>query len=349
MSTGNLTTPSATAPIIGPSAYTDLAGLASLKAHSRDPQALKAVAQQFESLFFEMMLKSMRSASLGDGVFDSDEGKLYQEMFDKQISVSMAKKQGFGIADLLLRQLSPPPPVAQAKNLLTAVTRRTGANAAQTAPSAARGDDGDLRASLSSLLASLGNSSPLDAGQVQSDSAPVLNVDTPPAQSSQGFDASTPQQFVASLLPLAKQAASFLGVSPLGIIAQAALETGWGQRLARLADGTPSFNLFGIKAGPSWQGGRVGADTLEFVGAAAEKRRESFRAYESVGASVEDYTRLIHGSPRYQQALAVGADPRAYAEALSAAGYATDPDYAKKIIEILNGDALKSALSALKK
>jgi flagellar protein FlgJ len=88
---------------------------------------------------------------------------------------------------------------------------------------------------------------------------------------------------------------------------------------------------------------------LEFIGGAAEKRRESFRAYESVGASVEDYARLIHGSPRYQQALAVGADPCAYAAALGAAGYATDPDYAKKIIEILNGDALKSALSALKK
>jgi flagellar protein FlgJ len=240
---------------------------------------------------------------LGDGVFDSDEGKLYQEMFDKQVSVSMAKKQGFGIADLLLRQLSPPSAPAESKNVLTAVARRTGANAADAAP----------------------------------------------GQSSQGFDASTPHRFVALMLPLAKQAASFLGVSPLGIVAQAALETGWGQRLARLADGTPSFNLFGIKAGPSWQGRRVGADTLEFVGGAAEKRRESFRAYESVRASVEDYARLIHGSPRYQQALAVGADPCAYAAALGAAGYATDPDYAKKIIEILNGDALKSALSALKK
>jgi flagellar protein FlgJ len=232
--------------------------------------------------------------------------------------------------------------------MLTAAARSNGASLAVTAPSAAKLTDHDLRASLSSLLASLGRLAPSELGEMQSDAAPVLTADTPPDQSLQGFDASTPQRFVASLLPLAEQAASFLGVNPLGIIAQAALETGWGRRLVRLADGTASFNLFGIKAGPSWQGQRAGADTLEFVGGAAEKRRESFRAYESVKDSVDDYARLIHSSPRYQQALAVGADPHAYATALSAAGYATDPDYAKKIIEILNGDTLKSALSALK-
>jgi peptidoglycan hydrolase FlgJ len=343
---GNLTTLVSNPPLSGPSAYTDFAGLAGLKAHSREPQALKAVAQQFEALFFEMMLKSMRSASLGDGAFDSDEGKLYQEMFDKQISVSMAKKQGFGIADLLLRQLSPPP-APESTNLLTAAERQTGVNSALAPGSAVKRSDGDLRASLSALLASLKAGSASELGEWPSDSAPLLALDTLSDRNSQAFDASTPQRFVASLLPLAKQAASLLGVSPLGIIAQAALETGWGQRLVRLADGTPSFNLFGIKAGQSWQGKRVGADTLEFEGGAAQKRRESFRAYESVKASVDDYAQLLR-SPRYQQALVVGADPHAYATALKAAGYATDPDYAKKIIEILNGDTLKSALSALK-
>lgn len=157
----------------------------------------------------------------------------------------------------------------------------------------------------------------------------------------------TPQDFVSRFLPDATKAAKALGVEPRLLLAQAALETGWGTGPAH-ADGTPSNNLFGIKAGGSWRGARVAQWTIEHANGVAERKRDQFRAYPSAAASFADYVQLIGNTPRYAQALEQAHDPEAFARAVTAAGYATDPDYAEKWLSIYHGDRLGGALDGLK-
>lgn len=159
---------------------------------------------------------------------------------------------------------------------------------------------------------------------------------------------STPADFAVDLWPHVQQTAARLGVAPLGVLAQAALETGWGEHVMRYADGTSSLNLFGIKAGSEWHGGSVVRQTLEFSEGVPEVVRARFRAYPNVSATFEDYTRLLTENPRYRHALELGDDIRGFAEALEQAGYATDPGYAEKIVRIADSPTLRSALEELK-
>lgn len=268
-------------------AYTDIKGLDALKADSSSPQAMQRVAQEVEAMFLQMMLKSMRDASQGDGIFDSQEGRLYQDMFDKQIALDMSQHQNVGIAAMLMRQLSH----------------------TQNAGSGARPDT---------------------AGPVLR-AAPAAAIDVDPSN------------FVAQVLPAIRTAARKLGVDARALMAQAALETGWGKRIPRNADGSSSYNLFGVKAGTGWRGARATAVTVEFDGMVAQRRTESFRSYASVAEGVDDFVQLLSGSPRYAQALAGGRSPFAYARSLAAAGYATDPDYASKINRILDSARMRQA------
>jgi flagellar protein FlgJ len=273
-------------PTISPGdikSYTDFNGLAALRNQAKDqsPAALKAVAQQFESLFLDMMMKSMRDASLGSGLFDSDESKFYQEMWDKQIAMQLAKGKGFGIADLMLRQMQ----------------RTAAAQSATTVPAKTPAD---------------------------------------------------PTSFVRSMLPLAERAAAKLGTEPLALVAQAALETGWGTKIPRRADGSSSFNLLGIKSGAGWSGPEVAMRTLEFQGGALAERNDSFRAYGSHDESFADYVQLLTSTPRYQSVLAAGPDASRYAQALQDSGYATDPNYAMKIKAIYSGETMRAAIAQLK-
>ena len=145
--------------------------------------------------------------------------------------------------------------------------------------------------------------------------------------------AGTPEQqaFLESIAPWAKEAAAQLGVAPELVSAHAALESGWGQRPLKLAGGATSHNLFGIKAGPGWEGAVSDSATTEYVGGAAIKTRERFRAYPDAGAAFRDYARMLVENPRYQGALGVGSDARAFAQGLARGGYATDPAYAAKL------------------
>jgi len=136
-----------------------------------------------------------------------------------------------------------------------------------------------------------------------------------------------------------------LGVNPLGLLAQAALETGWGQRMPRTADGSPSLNIFGIKADGEWNGARAVADTVEFSGGVATPRRTAFRAYASIEESVSDFANLLSNSPRYREAISAGGDAQAYIRSIATSGYATDPDYGVKLNQILNGNTLRAALT----
>jgi peptidoglycan hydrolase FlgJ len=308
-------TPVPAAPAAAANTYTDVNALAALKKDPSSPAAIKAVAQQVDALFLQMMLKSMRDANAEVGEPESNEMGMYQDMFDKQIALQLSQHQGLGLGAQLTRQLS-----AQA-------AAGTGAAAPAARP--------------------LANVTAPASGAAAADNSPTVSPDT----SSGAAPASSPSQFVSLVYPAIQRAAAALGLSPLGMLAQAALETGWGRRMARTAAGTPSLNMFGIKADDSWSGARAGADTIEFTGGSATLKHTAFRAYHSIEASVGDFAELIGNSARYRDALAAGGDAQAYVTAIGKSGYATDPEYGKKLNAILNSstfhNALKAAVAAL--
>jgi len=291
--------------IIQTDVYTDFQGINALRNSARkdggSEETLRKVAEQFEALFIQMMLKSMRDASLGDGMLDNEHTKTYQSMFDKQISIEMSKGQGIGLADMMVQQL-----------------RKRG-----------EGDSSDA--------AELTVSRPVAPQQVAS--APELQSST--TTQAPDWTPESPKDFVRELWPHAKRAADELGTRPEMLIAQAALETGWGQRMIRGADGNNSFNLFGIKADNGWKGARVSTETIEFRDGLMRKERAQFRAYASPEESFSDYVDFLKRNPRYSDALRQADDAPAFARALSEAGYATDPDYANKINQIMGSSHLR--------
>jgi peptidoglycan hydrolase FlgJ len=258
------------------------------------------VAQQVEALFLQMMLKSMRDAGSSNNP-DSNEMNMYQDMFDKQVALTISQHQDLGIGAMLKRQLSG--------------TAKPAVPAGPTAPATAQ------------------------SSSAQSSSVPTTAAHAAPA-------AQAPGEFVNQVMPVIRRAASVLGLNPLGLLAQAALETGWGQRMARTADGSPSFNMFGVKAGESWTGAKATADTMEFSNGVATPRRTAFRAYGSIEESVNDFANLLRNSPRYRDAIAAGNDAEKYIAGIGRSGYATDPEYANKLSEILNSGTFRAALNS---
>jgi len=160
------------------------------------------------------------------------------------------------------------------------------------------------------------------------------------------FGKHTPEGFVASVWPHAEKAARELGVDPRALVAQAALETGWGKRHIKRDNGDSSHNLFGIKA-TGWSGERATTGTHEYVNGQRRNEVASFRAYGSVAESFGDYVRMLKNSPRYQSALKAGSDVRGFAQGLQRAGYATDPSYASKIAAIAAGPTIERAVAAI--
>jgi len=159
--------------------------------------------------------------------------------------------------------------------------------------------------------------------------------------------ATTPEDFVAMVMPAAEAAGAALGVNPLALVAQAALESNWGRQVPA-AGGASSFNVFGIKADTRWSGRRIIKDTLEYAGGVPERRREPFRAYESLSHGFEDYAAFLKGNERYAGALKQGADPERFVMALHQAGYATDPSYSAKITAVLRSSTFRNAVTAFK-
>jgi len=253
-----------TAPI---NASFDFAALASLKndARAQDPSALKEAARQFESLFTQMLLKSMRDAnrSFGeDSLFGSSQGDFYQDMFDDQIALHLSKGRGLGLADMLVQQLTRAGMVKSADATTTDAQVSTQAVSTQAVSTRA----------ISSQAISSG-------------------VDHQPLAKSKA-------DFVRTMWPHAQRAGNALGVDPSALVAQAALETGWGRAVPSQASGASSFNLFGIKAGAHWNGATAHVPTLEFEDGVPVRRVERFRAYGSPAESFNDYARLIGGNPR---------------------------------------------------
>jgi flagellar protein FlgJ len=176
----------------------------------------------------------------------------------------------------------------------------------------------------------------------------VAEVGSSAARAVSGWVAGDAEAFVTKLAPFASKVAQQLGVSVRAVLAQAALETQWGKHMPTHADGSSSNNLFGMKAGASWDGGRINVPTLEFQDGVAVRKQAQFRAYESPAQSFEDYGQLVSGNPRYAQALGKGDDVAGFARGLISGGYATDPSYAAKITSIANSPAMRQALQALK-
>ena len=159
----------------------------------------------------------------------------------------------------------------------------------------------------------------------------------------------TPQDFVDKLWPIAQKIGGEMGVEPKAIIAQAALETGWGKHIIHQSNGENSHNLFGIKADRRWVGEIAKVSTLEYKNGIAKKEIAPFRVYESYESSLKDYSHFVKESDRYKGAVINGKSIKGYSEGLQSGGYATDPNYASKIQRIASGDILKQAITDIKR
>jgi flagellar protein FlgJ len=344
-----------------------MSGFQQLRASARSDggkDALPAVAKQFEAIFTQMMLKSMRdaNASIGSGYADSEQGNAYRDMFDHQLALTLANgRNGIGIAQMLIRQLggkSPagtPATVDPTPDALLSPTTISNANVRALLqlgadhPDSAGGDAG--------MPALLGGAAADDApwagmlgklgalGQTGMFGQLAQGVADVASATAQLLPTGDPVDFVRALAPHAQAAAKKLGISVRALLAQAALETGWGKHLPSHGDGSSSFNLFGIKAGSSWDGGKVSVPTLEYEDGVAVRRRDSFRAYASPAESFADYAALLSDSPRYARALGQGENIAGFAHALVRGGYATDPAYAAKLTAIANSAQMREALA----
>ena len=295
----------------------DIQGLASLRSHAREAPgtAISEVAGQFESLFVQMMLKSMRDATVDGGLFDSSQLDTYQQMFDQQISLELSQQGGIGLAEILVTQLG---------------------GGAQTEP----------------VIDEVGGVQPLVSLErpplrVQRDVPGLI----PPAAERQsvvravsatGQDglATSPEEFIQAVWDDAVVAA--------GVVAQSALETGWGKKVIQAADGSSSFNLFGIKVGNGWRGDSSIVNTMEFRDGLAALEKAAFRVYDSLSTAFKDYVSFLKNNPRYQGALEKVSDSKAFLTELQQAGYATDPKYAEKILGILERGNYSNLVNQLK-
>lgn len=304
--------------------FHDVKGIDNLRraAQSGDKGALQEAANQFEAIFVQMMLKSMRKAQDAladkDSPFNSDQVKFYRDMHDQQLAVDLSSGGGMGLAKLIVQQMSP---------------EREGFTPA-------------------SVIRSDGNLADIQRRFINTEKQRFENrVEASSADSQFGPSKqaafSSPQDFVSQLLPQASAYAKELGISPQALIAQAAVETGWGKFMIHDNSGQNSHNLFGLKAGSSWQGDKTSIDTLEFKDGVASKQKAAFRSYGSFTDSLNDYVSFVKDNPRYQQAIEQVDTPKAYFKALQDAGYATDPNYAEKIMTVLQNTLFEPALSAI--
>jgi flagellar protein FlgJ len=265
------------------SAYRDLAVSQGLKQRAEESaDDLEKVARQFESLFVNMMLKSMRAANqvwAEDNYLNTFETRMYQDMLDEQISISIADTQSIGLADLMMMQLDK------------------------------------------------SRHSVLRPGVELPASSPVRKA---------AF--TSPEDFFSTLRPLADREARRMDVDPKFLLAQAALETGWGKSVVQSPVTGNSHNVFGIKADSDWGGERIVIDSLEVEQGVARQVRSPFRAYASYADSFRDYADFVMGDARYRDVAGSGTDDVAFARGLAKGGYATDPEYADKILRVLRSD-----------
>ena len=285
----------------------DVNSLAQSKRLARDDPraAAKGAAQQVEAMFLQMVLKAMREASPREGLFDSGQTRMYQSMHDQQLAQVLAARGSIGLAAIIERQLTRNLPAGEP------APARPSPQAATAVPPAAA-----------------------NAPQSASQHAPAQAAEVVPVPA---------RGFINRLWTDAREASQATGIPAHFMIAQAALETGWGRSELRFSDGTPTYNVFGIKAGRGWQGAVAEATTTEYVNGVAQRSVERFRAYGSYAEAFRDYANLLTTNPRYAGVLN-RQDAAGFARGLQQAGYATDPMYAAKLERIIGGQALRSGM-----
>lgn len=296
--------------------YTDFGGMAKLKSQARHDSktALKETSQQFESLFIQMTLKSMRQANeaLGkDELTNSRNAEFFRDMHDQQLALELSKGSGIGLADRLMEQL--------------------GGEAVNTVHGMGKNLDSYRGGAVPSLHVPTHRG--VNAGLATQSTGQVVTASDQPTR----FE--NPEAFVSTLWPHAKEAAAEIGVDPKVLLAQAALETGWGRSVMRKGKDQVSHNLFGIKADRNWNGQRVSLKTLEYNGDTPVQTKASFRAYGNYAESFKDYVSFIKSNPRYSKAIDNAHNPHRFMVSLQRAGYATDPAYARKVMALYRHDA----------
>lgn len=308
------------------SVYSDLQGLESIKQLGQvdENAALAEVSKQFESILVNMMLKNMRSATnvLSEGSYlGGDQVSFYQEMLDDQWSVELTRGAGLGFANPMAQQLGGDRSIPKDDNVTSA------AMSIEQILSGVR-----ITKQRSEFIAPIESTTTVKSMQRLGDT-PIF---------------STPEAFVEGLYDSAEQAANKLGVAPSTLLAQSALETGWGQHFPSGKDGQHGFNLFGIKADDRWSGPVTQVEAVEYFAGQPVKVDANFRRYDSFEQSFNDYVDFVSSQSRYQPALEKATDTAGYIQALQAAGYATDPKYAEKVQAILNRDIFnKASLDAI--
>ncbi len=293
------------------SAYTDISRFSALRADAKQDgnAAFATVAKEFEALFIQQMLKAARDAAPEGGLFNSRDLKLYREMLDSQVALSMAEQGGLGFATALGQQLG--------------LEATDGASAELKIPDPVH-------------LPAVASPGPAKDHRSQV----TLSNDAPAGQS-----AAATLEFTAALRPLARDAGVALGLAPDILIAQAALETGWGRHVIADPSGRSSHNLFAIKAGSDWNGASVDVQTLEYINDRPVTINARFRAYPNMEAAFADYVAFLREQPRYADALKHDGSARKFVTELAQAGYATDPRYAEKILAIKDQIAAQSTLA----
>lgn len=316
--------------------YFDLQGLEELrqKTKTNDKETIREVANQFESMFASMLIKSMREANAAfetDSPFNNQQTKFYTDMQDKQLAVDISRHGSLGLADALVRQLDP-----------SSIVSPQSVPQDQLSMPNQKQEMLDLK--VEKVTPDFKAPDQLQASAQTQINSRALSPTESPIEAAQKIDFSSPSSFIATLLPYAKQAAKVLGVSPEVLVAQSALETGWGKKVLQTPDQQSSFNLFNIKSHGGWQGESVNKNSLEVEDGVGVQRRSNFRVYQGLQESFKDYTDFISNNKRYEQALQQGDNAERYIEELQQAGYATDPQYAEKIKTIMNSDNFQSVV-----
>lgn len=339
------------------SVFTDVNAVQKLRGKGVDKdEAIHATSRQFESFMTSMMLKSMRAvnAVFEEGnPFHDNASQVYRDMLDQQLSINLSNQRGLGLADMLARQLGAKdatqaevPLSADEKTALERVSaHRMGR------PLLASQMEGPVQAEALSAKQDLSHAGIRDRSDSRHEAfplkpsrsthAPVSAKSEAPADVPEQFE--SPEAYIEHVYPAAARVAEKLGVDPAVLVAQSALETGWGKHMIRHANGEPSYNLFGIKADKRWDGEVATVATTEYVNGRAVREVAPFRAYASFEDSFSDYLQFVKNQPRYETAVASADDPKAYLQALQDSGYATDPAYAQKIQQIYQSDALQRA------
>jgi flagellar protein FlgJ len=376
--------------------FLDLGGLDSLRVQAQKDEkgALKEAAKQFEGIFIQMLMKSMRDANAAfksDNPMNSETTAFFEQMRDQQMSVDLSNKGMLGLAEMMVQQLDPDdspitpasvlrgnsdykvnpsmfvaPATALDKDTLDIIAPKDQIAASHsvighsvTANSFTAHSVIDSAESMRPMSAQLTNvldgeqlNSVLRGEQLASQAVqvgkvlPQTDVAVPKAKGIAVSQFTSPEHFISVLYPHAEKAAKSLGTSAEVLIAQSALETGWGQKVVRRNDGTMSHNLFNIKADKRWQGDKTSVNTLEFEKGIAVQQKADFRMYDNLEQSFNDFVSFISQGDRYQDARKVASEPTQFIKALQKAGYATDPQYANKVINVMKSvkEGLKSIL-----